>query len=325
MQRRQPRKPPNLQRANPALDGIWHAHHRYLLDVAYRMLGSGNEAEDIVQDAFAKLLDAGVGEIRDVRGWLVVAVTRRCLDQLRSARSRREVYVGPWLPEPVIPPAEGADPADRVTLDDSVRMALLIVLEQLSPAERAAFVLHDVFQFSFEEVATIVGRSAAACRQLANRARRRVQAETTPARFQVDPADLSRVADRFIAAATGGDLEALMQVLDPNVVGHADSGGVVPAFRRPIVGRQKVAAALLAFRRNQRVTLMPMPVNGEPGLLAYQDGRLLAVIALDVRDGLITHLHGIANPHKLAYVSSILDATPEPAATRAAPAPPGAR
>jgi RNA polymerase sigma-70 factor (ECF subfamily) len=315
----QRRRPPNAHPADPALDGIWRAHHRYLLDVAYRMLGSVSEAEDIVQDAFAKLLDADLGEIQDVRGWLVVAVTRRCLDQLRSARARREVYVGPWLPEPVIPPAEGADPADRVTLDDSVRMALLIVLEQLSPAERAAFVLHDVFQFSFEEVASIVGRSPEACRQLASRARRRVRAEATPARFQVDPADLSRVAERFVAAASNGDLDALMHVLDPNVVGHTDSGGFVAGLRRPIAGRQLVATRILAFLRHQKVNLVPMPVNGEPGLLAFQDGRLVAVIALEVRDGLITHLHGIANPHKLAYVSSILDAMPEPAAPRPVP------
>jgi RNA polymerase sigma-70 factor (ECF subfamily) len=321
MQRRQPR---DLRPAEPALDEIWRAHHRYLLDVAYRMLGSVSEAEDVVQDAFAKLLDVELGQIQDVRGWLVVAVTRRCLDQLRSARSRREVYVGPWLPEPVIPPAEGSDPADRVTLDDSVRMALLIVLERLTPAERAAFVLHDVFQFSFEDVAAIVDRSPAACRQLASRARRRVRAGTTPARFQVDPAALARVADRFVAAASSGDLDALKQVLDPNVVGHTDSGGVVPAARGLFAGRELVAARLLAFLRARRITLVATPVNGEAGALAYQDGRLLAVVALEVRDGLVTHIHAIANPHKLAYVSSNLRAVPEPAGSPAAPAAPGA-
>src|SRR5688572_4615117 len=159
------RHQPTTRTDDPALAEVWQAHHRYVLDVAYRMLGSVSEAEDVVQDTFARLLDEDLGEIRDVRGWLVVAVTRRCLDRLRSARSRREVYVGPWLPEPLIPPAEDADPADRVTLDDSVRMALLIVLERLSPAERAAFVLHDVFQFPFEQVAGILGRTPAACRQ----------------------------------------------------------------------------------------------------------------------------------------------------------------
>ena len=298
---------PNGRSTDAALGEVWREHHRYLLDVAYRMLGSVGEAEDVVQDAFARLLRAEIDEVANIRGWLVVAVTRLCLDRLRSARSRREVYVGPWLPEPLIqPPHADPDPADRVTLDDSVRMALLIVLERLSPAERAAFVLHDVFQFSFDDVAAIVGRTPAACRQLASRARRHVRAETSPARFQVDPADVQRVAERFVAAAAGGDLHALMQALDPNVVGHTDSGGLVPGPRGPIVGRQRVAAAFLAFVRARRLDLVPMPVNGGPGVLVYQDGHLLAVIALSVRDGLIDHIHAIANPVKLAYAASLL-------------------
>jgi len=293
--------------SNDALSGVWREHHRYLLDVAYRMLGSVSEAEDVVQEAFARLLRVELDAIEDVRGWLVVAVTRLCLDQLRSARSRREVYVGPWLPEPIIqPPGSEPDPADRVTLDDSVRMALLIVLERLSPAERAAFVLHDVFQFSFEDVASIIGRTPAACRQLASRARRQVRAETSPARFRVDPADVQRVAERFVTAASSGDARALMQVLDPNVVGHVDSGGLVPAQRRPVVGRHRVATQFVAFLRARRVTLVPMPVNGESGALLYQDGRLIGVIALSVREGLIDHIHAIANPVKLAYAASLL-------------------
>ena len=300
---------PSTPSPDAALDGIWREHHRYLMDVAYRMLGSVSEAEDVVQDAFARLLRVDLAEINDVRGWLVVAVTRRCLDELRSARSRREVYVGPWLPEPIVqPPGRDLGPAERVTIDDSVRMAMLLVLERLSPAERAAFVLHDVFQFSFEEVAEIVGRTPAACRKLASRARRHVRAETSPARFQVDPVDLARVADRFIAAASNGDLQALMQVLDPNVVGHADSGGLVPASRRVTIGRQAVAQRMLQFIKAARVSLMPMPVNGEPGVLFYQDDRLIGVISLSFRDGLITHLHGIVNPYKLAYAASLLGA-----------------
>jgi RNA polymerase sigma-70 factor (ECF subfamily) len=323
-----PRNPvPDNIATNAALSGAWRAHHRYLLDVAYRMLGSVSEAEDAVQDAFARLLrmEAGeVAEIADIRGWLVVAVTRLCLDQLRSARSRREVYVGPWLPEPVIAaPDPDNDPADRVTLDDSVRMAMLLVLERLSPAERAAFVLHDVFQFSFEEVAASLGRTPAACRQLASRARRHVREETSPARFRVDPDEAHRVAERFVAAAANGDLSGLMQVLDPDVVGHTDSGGFVPAPRRPVAGREQVATRFLRFLADHRVTLVPMPVNGEPGALAYQDGRLLAVIALSVRDGLIAHIHAIANPYKLAYAASLLEAgtNPIPARVPRSPSP----
>lgn len=292
------------------LGGIWRDHHRYVLDVAYRMLGSVSEAEDVIQDTFAKLMRVDLAEIEDIRGWLVVAVTRRCLDELRSARSRREVYVGPWLPEPVIgTAAQEPDPADRVTLDDSVRMAMLLVLERLSPAERAAFVLHDVFQFSFEEVATIVGKTPAACRQLASRARRQVRAEASPSRFEVDPADLTRVVDRFIAAATNGDLDGLMQLLAPNVVGHTDSGGFAGARAplRPIEGREKVARLFLRFLQDAGVRLVQIPVNGEPGLLAYKGDNLAGVIAISFRDGQIAHLHGIANPYKLAYAASLLD------------------
>jgi RNA polymerase sigma-70 factor (ECF subfamily) len=288
------------------------------------MLGSVSEAEDAVQDAFARLLRVDIGEIADIRGWLVVAVTRICLDQLRSARSRREVYVGPWLPEPVIAASDpDNDPADRVTLDDSVRMAMMLVLERLSPAERAAFVLHDVFQFSFEEVAASLGRTPAACRQLASRARRHVRAETSPARFRIDPAEVHRVAERFVAAAANGDLSGLVQMLDPDVVGHTDSGGFVPAPRRPVVGRDLVAPRFLQFLQDFRVTLVPMPVNGEPGALAYQDDRLIAVIALSVRDGLIAHIHAIANPYKLAYAASLLEAhtNPIPAGVPGSPSP----
>jgi RNA polymerase sigma-70 factor (ECF subfamily) len=186
-------------------------------------------------------------------------------------------------------------------------MALMIVLERLSPAERAAFVLHEVFQFSFDEVASIIDKSPAACRQLASRARRHVREETSPARFRVEPAQVQQIAEQFITAATSGNLDALMHVLDPNVVGHADSGGFVPAARQPIVGRGNVARGILGFLSKQSVSLVAMPVNGEPGVLGYRDGRLSAVVALSVREGLITHLHVVVNPDKLAYAASLLN------------------
>src|SRR6266566_6401570 len=201
-------RPYGRDEKEPAFDEAWRENRRYLLDVAYRMLGSISEAEDIVQEAFVRLVRADLDGIEDIRGWLVVVVSRLCLDQLRSARSKRETYVGPWLPEPLIePPGEEFDPAERVTLDDSVRMALLVILERLTPAERGAFILHDVFRFSFKDVAEIVGRSPQACRQLASRARRHIQAETGPARFDVDPAQLGRIAGRFIEASSTGDLD----------------------------------------------------------------------------------------------------------------------
>jgi len=289
---------------------LWHEHRRYVLDVAYRMLGSMTDAEDVVQETFARLLRADVEHIEDVRGWLVVVATRLCLDQLRSARVKREAYVGPWLPEPLIEgPAPAVDPAERVTLDDSVRMAMLVVLERLTPAERAAFVLHDVFRFSFDDVATIVGRTPEACRQLASRARKRIEEETGPGRFEVDRSEVGRIADRFIEASTNGDLRALMDVLDPNVVGWTDSGGVVGAPRVPVSGRENVAPRFLRFLELFAARLAPMAVNGEPGVLVFHEDRLLAVIAFETRDGLITRIHSIANPRKLAYVASLLAAS----------------
>lgn len=293
---------------------VWSEHRRLVLDVAYRMLGSITDAEDVVQETFARLMRVDLEEIDDLRGWLVVVATRLCLDQLGSARARHEAYVGPWLPEPLIElPGGEPDPADRVTLDDSVRMALMVVLERLSPAERAAFVLHDVFGFSFEDVGRIVGRSPAASRQLASRARRHIGAETSPARFEVDPVVLDRVAARFIGASASGDLDALLEVLDPDVVGWTDTGGIGGAPREAVAGREQVATTLLAFLRSWKVTLVPMAVNGEAGAIAYRRGQVLAVLAFESRDGLITRINAIANPQKLAYVRSLLDARQGPA------------
>lgn len=166
---------------------IWREHHGYLINVAYRMLASFSDAEDMVQEAFARLLRADHEKIDDVRGWLVVVVSRLCLDQLRSARVRRETYVGPWLPEPVIPSGDALGPEERVVLDDSVRMALLVVLERLSPAERVAFILHDIFEYSFEDIGRIMQRTPVACRQLASRGRRQVLEEGAGMRGRVDP------------------------------------------------------------------------------------------------------------------------------------------
>jgi RNA polymerase sigma-70 factor (ECF subfamily) len=290
-------------RDEPGFEAAWRDHRGLLLDVAYRMLGSLSDAEDVVQEAYARLMRADLEEIDDVRAWLVVVVTRRCLDQLRSARTRHEGYVGPWLPEPLVDvPGEGLDPADRVTLDDSVRMALLVVLERLSPAERAAFVLHDVFGFSFESVGSIVGRSPAACRQLASRARRHVREQASPARFDVDPVVLNRAAERFIQAASSGDFDTLLEVLDPDVVGWTDTGGIVGAPRRAVAGRDRVARQLLSFLASWKVRLAPISVNGEPGAVAFAAGEVIAVLAFETREGLISRIHSIANPAKLARI-----------------------
>ncbi|MGB2940719.1 MAG: RNA polymerase sigma factor SigJ [Candidatus Dormiibacterota bacterium] len=300
------KRPPALDQASdPRFDAAWEEHRRHLLNVAYRLLGSVSEAEDMVQEGYARLLDADVDAIDDVRGWLTTVVSRLCLDQLRSARVKREAYIGPWFPEPLV---EGAglmgDPVDRVTLDDSVRMALLIVLERLSPAERVTFVLHDVFQFSFEEIGMVVGRSPEACRQLASRARRHVKDQAIGARFDVEPSEGLLVADRFVAAVAGGKLQPLLEVLDPSVAGWADTGGALAAFAEPLVGRDAVAKRLLPFFAGAR--LWPMAVNGDAGVVSVRDGQVRAVLVLTTEGGLVKRIDAIADPAKLGYVTAAL-------------------
>jgi RNA polymerase sigma-70 factor (ECF subfamily) len=285
------------------IDALWRQHRPYLVDLAFRLLGRIHDAEDVVQEAFTRLLGADLDEIDEVRGWLVVVVSRLCLDQLRSARTRREDHAGALDRQPVESPARWADPADRVTLDDSVRMALLVVLQQLSPAERAVFVLHDVFQFSFDAVATIVGRSPAACRQVASRARRRIGDATAPARFEAGADEQHEVAQRFIAACAGGDLESLTRLLDPDVAGDVDLGPGGPA--RSLRGRHRVSAGLLSFLGPRSgVTLVSQPINGKPGVLAFRDRHVEGILVFTVGDGLIRKIHAIADPRKLALVTN---------------------
>ena len=290
---------------------IWSQHRRYLVDLAFRMLGSIQDAEDVVQEAFSRLLTQQVDEIDDMRGWLVVVVSRLCLDQLRSAKSRREsqtASIDEVTPPPIATAPITTDPADRVTLDDSIRIALLVVLQQLSPAERAVFVLHDVFQFSFDAVGTIVGRTPAACRQLASRARRRIEAEAGPARFTADTVEQQRVTQRFIEACAGGDLDALLALLDADAVGDVDLGPLMPA-RAPLRGRAVVARNILGFFGPESgTTLVSHPVNGHPGLIAFRGGRLFSIVQLRTRDDVVHDLHAVADPQKLALLQLELEA-----------------
>jgi RNA polymerase sigma-70 factor, ECF subfamily len=286
------------------LEAAWEGHRRYLLNIAYRLLGSLNEAEDMVQEAYVRLMRSDVDAIDDVRGWLVVVTTRICLDHLGSARSRREAQASPWFPEPIVQ-TEGheGDPADIVVLDESVRMALLIVLERLKPAERVVFVLHDVFQYSFEEIAPMVERSPAACRQLASRARRKMNAENQPPREVVDPEEMRRVAERFIAACAGSDLQPLLDVLDPVVVGWVDLGRITSAIPQPAVGAAEVATGVMTFfGPASRAKLSLAIVNGQTGIIASVKGRPTAVMVFYVRDALITAVYAIADPDKLARI-----------------------
>jgi RNA polymerase sigma-70 factor (ECF subfamily) len=282
---------------------LWAEHRRRVLDLAYRMLGSVAEAEDVVQDAYARLLVADLDRIDDVRAWLVTVSSRLCVDRLRLHANRRRSYVGPWLPEPLVDGIGPLPVEDRITLDDSVRMALMVVLEQLTPAERTAFVLHDVFALPFAEIGGIVGRSPEACRQLASRARRRIEADPSASRFAVAGEEHAEVVRRFALACEQGDLEALIDVLAEDVVGDFDSGGAIPgAPVAEIEGAGPVARQLLASVAGAGPTVRPATVNGDPGVVVSVGGVVAAVIALGIRHGRIDHIHGVGNPAKLAHL-----------------------
>ena len=274
-----------------------------LTRVAYAILGSRADAEDVVADTWLKLAQADEGErIRDVVGWATVATARGALDVLRSARVRREAYVGPWLPEPMLTAHDGVmtDPADRVTLDDSVRYALLIVLERLSPAERTAWVLHDLFEMPFTEVAAAVGRTPAAVRQLASRARAHL-AEAGQ-RFEVDPGRHDEVVGAFVLAAAGGDLASLVGTLDADVVLTSDGGGVVSAARRPVLGPDRVARFILGIAAKHEGSILPVKVNGATGLAVMNGEDLHSVVSLTVHGDRITRIDMVLAPAKLRHV-----------------------
>lgn len=282
--------------AVPDVEAAWAPHRRRVLDVAYRLLGSLTEADDIAQEVWLRLTRTDRAEIHDIEGWLVTATARLCLDHLRSARVARTTYVGPWLPEPLLA-ADDQDPADRVTLDESVRMALMVVLERLSPAQRTAYVLHDVFGVPYEEVAEIVGRSVAACRQLASRARRSIHAQQ---RFPVDEAQLRDTVEAFRQACEAGSVEALAAVLDSSATGWFDSGGLFPgAPTNTVQGSEAIATRLLESVRSRPVAWEVGEVNGEPGVLLTLAGRVVTAIALDVSGGFVTCIHAVGNPAKL--------------------------
>jgi RNA polymerase sigma-70 factor (ECF subfamily) len=271
-----------------------------LLRLAYSELGDVGEAEDVVQEAWLQLERADVEAIENLDGWLTTVVARRALDRLRSARARRETYVGPWLPEPHVSddPADPADPADRVTLDESVSYALLTVLEQLSPAERTAFVLHDVFDVPFGDVAEVVGRTPEAVRQLASRARRHVKRQGP--RFAASPDEHDRAVRAFARAVAEGNLEGLVAVLDHDVVWTSDGGGRASAVRKPLRGGARVARAWASLSRRFVHAPVETELNGRLGLvLASADGHRSALSFVVGDDGRITRIDAIRNPDKL--------------------------
>ncbi|QXV55867.1 RNA polymerase sigma factor SigJ [Amycolatopsis sp. TNS106] len=291
---------------DPALKAIVN-ERRQLIGLAYRLVGSLSEAEDVVQETYTRwyALSPAQREAIDSPGaWLTTVAGRICLDLLGSARARRERYVGEWLPEPLpghvewttLRPPTG-DPADRITLDESINMAFLVVLESLTPAERVAFVLHDVFRYPFAEVAEIVGRSPAACRQLATSARRRIRAT------RLVPAPIARQADlvkEFKKAWEAKDIEALIGLLDPDVKAASDGGGVVRAALHPFEGREEVASYLISVAHlTSGLDLVEREVNGRPGLVLQQAGQTVAVFAFHVAEDRIQRIWGMRNPEKL--------------------------
>jgi RNA polymerase sigma-70 factor (ECF subfamily) len=266
------------------------------------MLGDIGEAEDVVQEAFSRLLRANIGEIEDARGWLIVVTSRLCLDQIRSARSRRQRPQDFSERESQLPSPTSSfiDPADRITLADSVQLALTVVLERLSPAERVVFVLHDLFQLPFDTIAQTVGRSAPSCRQLARRARQKIQSSDGPGRFEVLASEHRLVTERFIAACATGDLDGLLQVLDPNVSGGVD---ILPDL--VVAGADRVARNLF-FYLGPGVTLVGPTGGGEPALLGFRNRQLEAVLLLTIGQGRITKIHAIADPIKLDFLRAQL-------------------
>jgi len=270
-------------------------HRQYLRAVAYRMLGSETEADDALQEAWLRLDRRPPDDTSNLRPWLTTVVGRICLDMLRARKSRREDFADSWLPEPVV--TSDDSPEKDAVLADSVGLALLVVLETLTPAERLSFVLHDVFAVPFEEIATVVGRSPTAARQLASRARRRVQAAKPQP--DADVAVQRRVVDAFLAAARGGDFDALLSLLDPHVVLRTDGGGHGPLARPPVTGAADVAAVL-----RSRATLFaplgrPAIVNGGPGLIVGPPGKVVAVVGLTVVGGRIREIDIVGDPAKL--------------------------
>jgi RNA polymerase sigma factor (sigma-70 family) len=303
------RSGPGDSQPDPGLTAIM-GERRQLINVAYRLLGSLAEAEDAVQETYARwyAMTAQQQEaIESPGGWLTTVTSRICLDLLGSARARRERYVGEWIPEPLPGPAEWtsgraggstADPADRVTLDESVTMAFLVVLESLTPAGRVALILHDVFGYPFTDVAQITGRTPAACRQLASSARRRIRAAQPP---PTPPARQASLVRDFKNAWEAKDIAALIALLDPDATVIADGGGLASAALSPIEGAGQIARYItdLASRAPGNMTFLERTVNGQPGLIAQQDGVTLTVFAFDVAGDRIKHIWAIRNPEKL--------------------------
>ena len=271
-----------------------------LFGIAYRMLGSAADAEDVLQEAAIRWLRRSDRDVESPRAYLVTIVTRLCLDQLDSARAKRETYTGPWLPEPLV-----VDETAAAEQADSLSLAFLVLLEELTPPERAAYLLHDVFGYSFEEVAPSLGRSPAACRQLGARARRHVDERRQ--RFDADLGHGRELTDRFLTACATGDLSGLLSLLSEDVVLWTDGGGKVRAALRPVVGPHRTSRFLInVAKRGNLFDPRSVVLNGQPATVFVADGVVTGALAFDIRDGLIVGIRAVTNPDKLERLSAQL-------------------
>jgi RNA polymerase sigma-70 factor (ECF subfamily) len=276
-----------------------------LFSVAYRMLGSVADAEDMLQETFIRWQQAGEEEIRSPRAFLVTIVSRLSINQLQSARARREEYVGEWLPEPIVT-GMGSDPLELVRVDESLSMAFLVLLERLTPVERAVFLLREVFEYEYAEIAAVLGESEANCRQILHRAKEHVS-RLRP-RFQTTQREKSELLERFLTATRSGDLDGLVALLASDVVLYTDGGGKVPSALNPIHGADKVArGALGALKRllPQNLAVRVAAINGEPGIVSYVDGKPYSVLTLEASEGQIVAIYAVSNPDKLGHLAEL--------------------
>lgn len=284
---------------------IFEEYRDYLFSIAYRMLGSVMEAEDMVQEAYLRWQEVDLAEVQSPKSYLATIVTRLCLDQLKSARARREQYIGPWLPEPLIAdPDKG--PTQALDRAESLTMAFLVLLETLQPEQRAAYILREVFDYGYDEIAEMLDKTEAACRQMVSRARKYIE-ERRP-RFEASREDSERAVEQFIAAVNGGDMQALLNVLEADVVWTSDGGGMRGVARRPIEGAERVArfALSLAEMAPAATSARRIWINGGPGLMIDVEGRPYAALSFELTNGQIAAVRAVVNPEKLTHLSGAM-------------------
>jgi RNA polymerase sigma-70 factor, ECF subfamily len=285
-------------------DDVFQQLRPELMGLAYRMLGTVSDAEDVLHEAYLRWRAQVRDDVRSPKAFLITVVTRLCIDALGSARARRETYVGPWLPEPVL--VDETSPAEVGELSDSLSLAFLVLLEELSAPERAAFLLHDVFGYGYGELSTALSRDQAACRQLVSRARGHVAARRH--RFEADRGRAAELTKQFLAACAGADLQGLLRILADDVVVWTDGGGKAKAAPRPVMGAHRAARFLVAIARDtpDGTDVRQVNLNGQPGLVALYGGVAVAVVVLDIAGGLVSGVRVVANPDKLAAVNAAL-------------------